>query len=75
MRTTINLDDDVLEAARAMAHSERRTLGVVLSDLIRRGLVPRPLRIEDDEGFPVFRVRPDAAPITDEMVHAAMEDD
>jgi hypothetical protein len=30
--------------------------------------------IEDDDRFPVFRVGPDAASITDEMVQAAMEE-
>jgi hypothetical protein len=74
MRTTINLDDDVLEAARAIAHLERRALGVVVSDLARRGLVPAQPRIAGESGFPVFQVQPDAAPITDEMVHAAMEE-
>jgi hypothetical protein len=74
MRTTINLDDDVLEAARAVARTERRALGVVMSDLVRRGLVPQQPRIDDEDGFPVFRLRPGAAPITDEMVRGALEE-
>ncbi|HEY4027466.1 MAG TPA: antitoxin [Candidatus Dormibacteraeota bacterium] len=74
MRTTLNLDDDVLEAARAIAHTERRPIGVVVSDLVRRGLVPQQLRIDEEEGFPVFRVRPGTGPITDEMVQGALED-
>lgn len=75
MRTTLNLDDDVLEAARAIAHVERRSVGTVLSELARRGLVPSLPRIDDEDGFPVFRVGPDATPITDEMVRAALEED
>lgn len=74
VRTTINLDDDVLEAARAVARMERRSLGVVISELVRRGLVPQQLRIDDEDGFPVFRVRPGAPPITDEMVRGALEE-
>jgi hypothetical protein len=74
MRTTINVDDDVLDAARAIARSERRALGAVLSDLVRRGLVPSQPRIDDEEGFPVFRVHPRTAPITDEMVQGALEE-
>jgi hypothetical protein len=52
MRTTLNLDDDVLEAARAIAHVERRSVGMVLSDLARRGLVPHAPRIDDDGRLP-----------------------
>ncbi|MFN2568156.1 MAG: antitoxin [Candidatus Dormibacteria bacterium] len=75
MRTTVNLDDDVLRAARAIARVERRGLGGVVSDLARRGLAPRESRIEDRAGFPVFRVPAGAAPITEEMVEAALEGD
>lgn len=74
VRTTINLDDDVLEAARAVARTERRALGVVISDLVRRGLVPQQPRIDDEAGFPVFHVRSGTAPITDEMVQCALEE-
>lgn len=38
MRTTVDISEDVLLAARERAHRERRTLGEVLSDLARRGL-------------------------------------
>lgn len=73
MRTTVDLDDDVLAAARAMAGAERRSLGKVISDLIRRGLSPRPV-VDDDELFPMVRVGPSAAPITPERVRAALDE-
>jgi hypothetical protein len=38
MKTTLNIDDDVLEAARELAQREGRTAGQVLSALARRGL-------------------------------------
>jgi len=40
VRTTLNIDDDVVTAARELAEAERRSLGSVLSDLARRGLTP-----------------------------------
>jgi hypothetical protein len=73
MRTTVDLDDDVLAVARALAAAERRSLGKVVSDLIRRGLAPRPV-VDDDELFPVVRVGPKAAPITAEKVRAALDE-
>lgn len=74
MRTTLNLDDDVLETTRAMARAERRGLGTVISDLVRRGLSPAVARIDDSEEFPTFQVAPGTAAITGEMVKAALED-
>ena len=74
MRTTLNLDDDVFETVRAIAHTERRALGAVVSDLVRRGLVPPQVRIDEEDGFPVFRISGSAQPITDEMVRAALEE-
>lgn len=38
MRTTLDLDDDVLQAAREHAARERRSLGSVISDLARESL-------------------------------------
>jgi hypothetical protein len=38
MRTTLEIDDDVLEAAKALARQTDRTAGAVLSQLARRAL-------------------------------------
>lgn len=74
VRTTLNLADDVAEAARSIAYVERRSLGAVVSDLARRGLAPAPARFVDDGGLPVFAVPADAAPITDDMVRRALDE-
>lgn len=42
MRTTLTIDDDVLAAARVMAEREDRSVGAVVSDLMRRALKPAP---------------------------------
>lgn len=74
MRTTLNLDDDVAEAARALARLERRSLGQVVSELARRGLAPRLPEPYDDGGFPVFPVGADAPAITDEAVQVGLDE-
>ena len=38
MRTTLDIDDDILQAAKELARAENRTAGQVLSELARRGL-------------------------------------
>lgn len=42
MRTTINLDDDILLAVQERARRERRSAGRVLSDLARQALSGSP---------------------------------
>ncbi len=39
MRTTLDIEDDVLQAAKELAQREGGTAGKVISDLARRGLV------------------------------------
>jgi hypothetical protein len=41
MRTTVNLDEDVLLAVRERARREKRPAGEVLSDLARQALTDR----------------------------------
>lgn len=74
MRTTVDLDADILEAARSLARSRGRSVGRVLSDLARRGLAPRPETARRGE-FPVFRISPDSPPLTSESVARALDDE
>jgi hypothetical protein len=48
VRTTINLDDDVLFAVQERARREKRTAGQVLSDLARQALTAQQHRRPDD---------------------------
>ena len=41
VRTTLDIDDDVLQAAKELAGNRRKTTGKVLSDLARQALEPR----------------------------------
>jgi len=73
MRTTLELDDDLLAAARDMAAVEHRSLGAVISDLARRGLTPA--RVEANGDLPVIRVPAGTAAITPAMVRRALDED
>lgn len=74
MRTTVDLDPEVIEAARALARVRRVSLGRALSDLARSALAPATDAYERADGFPVFRVPADAPPITDAMVAEALDE-
>ena len=73
MRTTLNIDDDVVAAARELAADERRSLGSVISELARRGLTPA--RVETGGDLPVIRVPAGSPPITPETVRRALDED
>jgi hypothetical protein len=73
MRTTLQIDDDILQAARVLAAQQKRSIGKVLSDLARRGLAPRTI-FAKRHGFPTFPVSRDARPVTGEMVRRALEE-
>ncbi|MEL4505433.1 ribbon-helix-helix protein, CopG family [Luteococcus sp. H138] len=53
MRTTLTIDDDVLEAVRQLAADQRRTLGEVISELARQSLhsMPEPREARIRNGF------------------------
>ena len=72
MRTTLEIDDDVLRVARSLARTEHKSLGRVVSDLARKGLSPKP-RNRSRGGFPTFEVAKSAPPITIEMVQHAID--
>ena len=61
MRTTLDIDDDVLQAAKEMAAARGVTAGRVLSDLARKGLDQgRTARVRN--GVPVLPRRGAGAP-------------
>jgi hypothetical protein len=64
MRTTLDIDADVLAAARQLAATLSQSIGQVISELARRGLEPRPQLATRPSGFPVFQVGPGARPLT-----------
>jgi hypothetical protein len=73
MRTTINLPDDVYEAARTLSIYQRVSLGAAVAELVRRGLGSNP-GVNLETAFPTFDIRPDARKITLEETLAAEED-
>ena len=64
MRTTLNIDDEILEAAKSIAGERNLSVGAVLSDLARRGLQPAGAVGRERRGFPVFEVSGDGTVLT-----------
>jgi hypothetical protein len=72
VRTTLDIDDDVMVAARELAQQEGLSIGAVVSDLARRGLAPA--RIQRTHGRPVIRPPAGAPPLTPETVRRALDE-
>ena len=67
MRTTIDLDEDVLQAAKEIAKLRGRTAGQIVSDLARQALMPATsARVRN--GVPLLPTRPGAKLVTLEDV-------
>ena len=64
MRTTLNIDDEILDAARSIAGERNLSVGAVLSDLARRGLHPAGAVGGKRGAFPVFEVSEDGTVLT-----------
>jgi hypothetical protein len=61
MRTTLDIDDDVLQAVKELAEARGLTAGQALSALLRQALTPdRPVRMRN--GIPVLPRRSPKAP-------------
>ena len=69
MRTTLEIEDDVMEAAKQLARLKNQGLGRALSDLARRGLLADASpTVEIQDGIPVWIHRPGAITVTSELV-------
>jgi hypothetical protein len=76
MRTTLEIDDDVMRAAREMARLKNQGIGRMISDLARRGLAPEASPVvEIEDGIPVWKHGPGAVAVTSEMVRNLADDE
>jgi hypothetical protein len=74
VRTTLDIDEDVLQAAKEIALQERTTAGKVLSNLARKALAPE----RGDEvrnGVPLLPPRAGEGVVTAEEVQRLRDDD
>jgi len=71
MRTTLEIDSDVLNMARALADAQKISIGKALSELARRGVHARTPVVKKN-GLLVFHV-PGAQPFGPEEVQAALD--
>jgi hypothetical protein len=74
MRTTLDIDDDVLQAAKELAAVRKKTTGQVLSELARQALEPKQT-FTMRNGVPVLPHRAGAPRITVEDVERWLDEE
>lgn len=62
MRTTLDLDPDVLQAAKEIASVRGTTAGKVISDLVRKALASNAATTKVRNGVPLMPRRPAGSP-------------
>jgi len=79
MRTTLNIDDDVLQAAKELGRCEKKTIGQTLSELARKALTgtkptpAAPSKPEAPSGFKPFSSR--GGVVTNELINQLREEE
>ena len=78
MRTTLDIDQDVLLAAKDIARRQKKTAGAVISDLARRALTqPADLAgVKEPASFYGFKPLPRrGGVVSNELINKLREDD
>ncbi|WP_269515730.1 type II toxin-antitoxin system VapB family antitoxin [Brevundimonas subvibrioides] len=73
MRTTLTIDDDLLERARAIADYENRSIGEVVSERLRKSFEAPASSTDMWNGFPQLPRR--GAVVTMAMVNASRDEE
>jgi len=73
MRTTLDLDEDILRLLKHLAEDRQQSLGRVVSDVVRQSLA-MPHKVAPEHGrIPVLPRKPGAQPVTAQAVKDLLE--
>jgi len=75
MRTTLDIDDDVLAAAKELASAQGKTTGTVISDLARRALATPAVSAPPEYRNKIRLMPPSVDIVTPEMIDRLREDE
>ena len=78
MRTTLDIEEDVLFAVKDLARRQKKTAGEVISDLARRALTRAPTGTDAREPAAFYGFRPlprRGGVVSNELINRLREDD
>jgi hypothetical protein len=68
MRTTLDIEDDVLLAVKQFAYQRHEPAGRVISELVRKALLPK-TKCHQRNGVPLFPTKPGAKVVSLDLVN------
>jgi hypothetical protein len=75
MRTTLEIEDEILLTVKAIAQQRKTTAGDVVSSLLRESLAPKNFKVEYRNGVPLLPRRPHGPVVTAELVNRLADED
>jgi hypothetical protein len=78
MKTTLDIADDVLQAAKERARPERKTIGVMISELARRALTTPQEPLSVKEPKTIYGLKPFARRggiVTNQLINKLRDED
>lgn len=69
MRTTVDIDDDVLLAVKSLSRQRHVSAGRLLSEMARQTLTVTGTNLPERNGVPIFPVQSGAGIVTMELVN------
>jgi hypothetical protein len=74
MRTTLDIDDEILLTVKQIARQRKATAGSVVSGLLRESLQPKSFALGRRDGVPVLPRRPNAPVVTADLVNRLLDE-
>ena len=75
VRTTLDIDDELLLTIKQIAHQRKTTAGSVVSSLLRESLQPKSFELKYRNGVPLLPRRPNGPVVTTELVNRLRDED
>ena len=75
MRTTIDIDDEILSTVKEIARMQKQTAGDVVSRLLRESLQPKSFAREYRNGVPLLPRRSPDVRVTTELVNRLRDEE
>ena len=75
MRTTLEIEDELLDSVKQLAAQQNSTAGAVVSLLLRKALEPSQVTLEFRNGIPLLPRRPNGAKVTMEQVNRLRDEE
>ena len=75
MRTTVDIDDDVLLAVKSLSRQRHVSAGRLLSEIARQSLTVAGTKHSKRNGVPIFPVQPGAGIVTMELINRLRDEE